>query len=224
VTMRRRGHGGDTPIFGLSAVVAVMMNALGALIVIVIYMALSARGFTAKIATPLISATDKKAVIFECRENTVFKPDIGDLQDRTLAAFSQCVGSDYSRLQTCENLLATRPVHNAYYSTKAFAVRCPGETKPVVAMTLQEVPGSKGESLLELQDPDSVFHRELAQLDPQRVYVFFYVRGDSFAVFQSARKAARKLGFRAGWEPFERKTVLGSGCGGGQSGFRQLPQ
>jgi len=208
----------------LELFIGVIMSVLAGLIFTVIYLSLSVSGSALKMTTPLVSPSSTSPVFFECRDNTIFKPDIDELQDRTRAAFKQCVGSNRSRLDECEKVLARMPQKNAYYSTKPVILNCPGETKRSLGMTLVEVPGSKGENSMDLQDPGSNFQHELARLDPARHHLIFIVRNDSFAVFHSARRVARKMGFRSGWEPFDRKTELGLGCPGNSSGFRALPQ
>jgi hypothetical protein len=219
---RRRSSA--VPVVAMDSLAAVILSAMGALFFVVIYVALSAYGLSAKITTPLVSPSDTTPVFFECRDNTVFKPDITELADRTVAAFSQCLAGSYSRIQSCEQALAAKPMQNTYYSTRLKALQCPGETKPYPGISLIEIQGSKGEGLLELQDRDSAFQRELASLDPRRQHLIFVVRSDSFGVFHAARRLSRKLGFRSGWEPIDRKMELGFGCPGGQSGFRSLPQ
>jgi hypothetical protein len=212
------------PVVAMDSLAAVILSAMGALFFVVIYVALSAYGLSAKITTPLITTSDTTPVYFECRDNTLFKPDTIELYDRTVAAFNQCMEDNYSRIRGCEQALTAKPMQNAYYSTRFRALQCPGETKPFAGVSLIEIQGSKGEGLLEMQDPGSTFRRELASLDPQRQHLIFVVRSDSFAVFHAARRLSRKLGFRSGWEPIDRKLEIGFGCPGGQSGFRSLPQ
>jgi hypothetical protein len=208
----------------MESLTAVILSATGALFLVVIYVALSAYGLSAKITTPLVSPSDTTPVYFECRNNTLFKPDITELADRTVAAFSQCLAGSYSRISGCEQALAAKPMHNEYYSTRLRALKCPGETKPYPGISFIEIPDGKGEGLLEIQNPKSAFQRELASLNPQRNHLIFVVRSDSFGVFHAARRLSRKLGFRAGWEPIDRKLEIGFGCPGGGSGFRALPQ
>jgi hypothetical protein len=208
----------------MESLAAVILSATGALFFVVIYVALSAYGLSAKITTPMVSPSDTTPVYFECRNNTLFKPDITELADRTVAAFSQCLAGSFTRIGGCEQALAANPMRNEYYLTRPRALRCPGETKPYPGISFVEIPGAKGEGLLELQDPKSAFQRELATLDPQRNHLIFVVRSDSFAVFHAARRLSRKLGFRSGWEPIDRNLEIGFGCPGGPSGFRALPQ
>jgi len=222
--MQRRYLCGTVPGVAVESLAAVILSAIGALFFVVIYVALSAYGLSAKITTPLVGPADTMPVHFECRNNTLFKPDFTDLLDRTVAAFEQCLAQSYSRIPACEQTLAARPIGNQFYTTKIRALQCAGDTKPFPGISLLPVPGSKGEGLLELQDRNSEFQRELAALDPQKNHLIFWVRSDSFAVFHAARRLARKLGFRAGWEPIDANLQLGLGCPGGPGGFRLLPQ
>lgn len=222
--MSRRRLVGAAQGVAMESLTAVILSAMGALFFVVIYVALSASGLSARITTPLVSPTDTAPVYFESRNNRLFKPDFTELADRTIAAFNQCLGGTYSRLGACEQALAAKPMQNKFYTTKIRALQCPGETKPYPGISFLEMPGAKGEGLLELQDPGSAFQRELAALDPRKNHLIFWVRSDSFAVFHAARRLSRKLGFRSGWEPIDAKLQLGFGCPRGPGGFRPLPQ
>lgn len=223
--MSRRRLGGAAQGVAMESLTAVILSAMGALFFVLIYVALSAYGVSAKITTPLVSPSDTTPVYFETRNNTLFKPDFTELGDRTVAAFNQCLAGSYSRIADCERALTAMPMRNEYYSTRLKALQCTGETKPYPGISFIEIPEAKGEGLLELQDPSSAFQRELATLNPQQKHLIFMVRSDSFAVFHAARRLSRKMGFRSGWEPIDLKLELGNGgCPGGPSGFRALPQ
>jgi hypothetical protein len=203
----------------------VLIAGIGSLFFVAVYIAIAAHNLRPVITTPLVTPADTRPVLFECRANTVFRPGYDELIDRTVAVFNRCLGSSPARAAGCARELAARPEKNDYYRTKAIPVNCPPDGKPQLAVQLELAPDMKGESMYELREPDSVFRRELARLDPSREHLIFFVRGDSFAVFHSARLVARQMGFRAGWEPLDIKAELGTGCPGGPAGgFRLDPQ
>ena len=61
-----------------------------------------------------------------------------------------------------------------------------------------------GETAPELIADDSAFRRALEALDPKAHTLEFNVWDDSFDAYLVARRAAERIGFRAGWSPFER--------------------
>lgn len=213
--MRPRQRNSLVSAAGLDSFVDIVMNVMGALFFMVIYVGLSSHGLVGKITTPVGTPSQTKPVFIECRNNTVFKPDIDELLNRSVSTLSQCVGPDFSRIPRCEELLNQKPVTNRYYIARPRALKCPGISGPYASATLDMMAGSLGENSYEIQSPDSAFQRELKRLDPKRQHVVFMVRADSFAAFQAARSLARKRGFRAGWEPFEKSGTLGGGCPGG---------
>jgi len=222
--MRNRQRSSVMSAVGLDSLSDIVMNVMGALFFMVIYVGLSASGLIGRITTPLGTPSRTKPVFLECRNNTVFKPDLDELLDRSVSALSQCVGPDFDRIPGCEELLNRKPLRNAFYTARPRALKCPGMDRPFATAVLDMVPGASGENSYQIQSPDSVLQRELNRLDPKRQHVVFMVRSDSFAVFHSARSLARKLGFRAGWEPFEKDRTLGGGCPGGIGYQWWMPQ
>lgn len=58
-----------------------------------------------------------------------------------------------------------------------------------------------GETLAELEQPDSRFRRSLARLDRMRTALQFFVWDDSFEVYLAARRLSDRAGLSAGWDP-----------------------
>lgn len=199
----------------------VLTGVVGALFLVAVYVVLSSMNLHPPVNAPMASPADTIPVEFECRGNTVFHAGFDELLNRTNAAFARCVGSSLSRAGTCAADIAKNPQKNEYYLAKARLVGCPPGNKPTIAVRLEQIPGAKGESAGEILQPGSQFQRDLANLDPRRQHLIFRVRSDSFAAFHAARLEAKKLGFRAGWEPEDTDTQFSTGCpGGGPVGFR----
>jgi len=216
VSARDRSRGSVFSV-GLDSFVDIVMNVMGALFFMVIYVALLSHGMKSKITTPLTSASLTKPVFFECRNNTVFKTGLDQLAERLVSELKQCMGKDSSLGINCiDKLREAGKVRNAFYIARpGLAVTSGGLG---LAVSYEEAPGSRGESANELQQPGSAFRREMEGLDARKDHIFFIVRADSFAIFHSARRVARQQGFQTGWEPFKRDAKLGSG-GGGRASF-----
>jgi len=60
-----------------------------------------------------------------------------------------------------------------------------------------------GESPIDIIEQDSKFQQELGKLSPQKYYIFFIVRKNSFKVFKVACDIARKRGFVITWKPYD---------------------
>lgn len=84
-------------------------------------------------------------------------------------------------------------------------------------------PGTRGESVAEIQLAASRFQRRLEQLDPSRSALQFMVFPDSYDVFRDARAAAWKRNFSLGWIPRETGSVIGVGGGGRGVGVQNAP-
>lgn len=58
-----------------------------------------------------------------------------------------------------------------------------------------------GETPEELQSPRAALRARLAEIDPKKRFLHFYVWGDSFEAYLEARRIAEEAGFSAGWIP-----------------------
>lgn len=71
-----------------------------------------------------------------------------------------------------------------------------------------------GENPDEISKPESEFQRELGKLDPEKYYIHFVVRKDSFDTFLKARTIAWEKGFPVSWWPLEGPLYAVSGLEG----------
>ena len=189
--MRRRHRPRDSSSFlSLDSFMDIVTNVIGALFFVIIYVVLASIGATGKVDTLIITPGHTKPIFFECRGNTVLFPDIEGLMDE-----SGKLGSEVS---------------NSFYT---YSLGYSRSTGPVALF--EPVPDSLGETAEEFEKEDSVFHRELAKLDPEKHHVFFVVRNDSFAVFHAARREVIESGLRAGWTPMKTGISLMFSSGGG---------
>ena len=80
-----------------------------------------------------------------------------------------------------------------------------------------------GETTSQLTTANSDFKQVLSRYNPQKDYLVFIVRPDSFEAFRTARQQAWDAGYEVGWEPHPQdspikiRTILGSELPGGKS-------
>ncbi len=124
-------------------------------------------------------------------------------------------------LRTKEFVFQTPMVYNTPKKSVIFECRN-GEVFPVTIdqnryylrtfAAFQEVllpkPGVEGESITEIRRPNSLFHRILKSLNPQKQFIFFIVRSDSYEIFREARKLAWEKNVDVGWTPKPEDEVI----------------
>jgi hypothetical protein len=76
-----------------------------------------------------------------------------------------------------------------------------------------------GETIDEIQRPNSEFMAYLAKIDPSKQYLLCMMNNDSFAIYREVRKLAASRGIKVGWDTIYRTDgvlifVLGGGSGG----------
>lgn len=73
---------------------------------------------------------------------------------------------------------------------------------------------NKGIPVKVIENKNTSFSKAMAQIDPQKIYLRFYVRTDSFDVYLSMRQAIQRTGLLAGWEPQNKDWVYQTSLGG----------
>jgi hypothetical protein len=144
--------------------------------------------------TPRTAATDKQAVFFECRSNEVFEVDLGRLQEQVEQALKTVdPGVRRGDMSQMIKVIQGRQITNRYYKVNA--------TYLLTGMVaLEPRPDVPGETLEQISQVNGKFLSVLQDLNPQKQYVAFLVRDDSFIAFRKAREIADKRGFDVGWE------------------------
>lgn len=144
--------------------------------------------------TPKAVPTAKTAAFFECREDQLFYVDKAGLDDQVAKLLSTLnPGIRGGDLAQFLKAIQGQEVGNEYYKVDPRYLL-------VGRLGLEAKAGTRGESLQEIDNPNSRFHLVLSQLDRERQYVAFLVRDDSFNVFRKAREVADRVGFDTGWE------------------------
>ena len=220
--MRRRLRTSNRALsaVGLDSFVDIVMNVMGTLFFVIIYIALSANGLKGKITTPMLTPGVTQPVFFELRDKQVFKLDANDLIEKGVAAFRQCERQSGPAQKACEDRVREIGVGNEWYSVKVFPIRCPARPDPnEIGLSIVPRPEAAGESAGQFNAGSSTFSRELSGLDPRQQHVFFFVRDDSFALFHSVRSFVKGKGLMTGWMPLATGESITSGCGGVNSLF-----
>jgi hypothetical protein len=144
--------------------------------------------------TPRAKITSKQGIFFECRTNELFFVDKAGLDDQVEKLMSTLnPGVRGGDLESFLKALQGQEVGNAYYKVDPRYLL-------VGRMGLEARPGVAGETITELDDPNSKFQAILSQLDKSQQYIAFLVRDDSFTIFRKARQIADAAGFDTGWE------------------------
>jgi hypothetical protein len=81
-------------------------------------------------------------------------------------------------------------------------------------VALEPRPGAPGETFEQVAQANGKYQYMLSQLDPEKQYIAFLVRDDSFLVFRKAREIADKQGFDIGWELLGITEPIKFGSGG----------
>jgi hypothetical protein len=159
---------------------------------------------------PRARPSGKQAVFFECRSNEVFYVDKDGLDvqvAKLLSSLSAGVrGGDMAQFLKA---IQGKEIGNEYFKVNPSYLLA-------AIMALEAKPGSKGETVEQLEVPNGKFQTELSRLDPKTQYVAFLVRDDSFNVFRNARSTVDKQGFDAGWELLASDEPIKFGAGGTQ--------
>jgi hypothetical protein len=158
--------------------------------------------------TPKSLSTDKQPVFFECRSNEVFAVDLGRLQDQVgevlKSVDSGVRGGDMAQMI---KVLGGRQITNEYYRVNANYLL-------TGMVALEPRPEAVGESLEKVNQANGKYQFILSQLNPNKQYVAFLVRDDSFVVFRRARELADKKGYDVGWELLGSDEPIKFGAGG----------
>jgi hypothetical protein len=220
----------------LDSFLDVLTNTVGVLMFISLFVTLIATGGSTKgkinIQTPLSSSTNKESLWFEIKNEKVSYLDLRAVREQELELsgnlpncnkpLSSPNAPDYVQLQedyqSC--LLSTLGRQNNFRTTtQDYNVSTVDDG---VSLVFAPKSSGVGETIAQLDAPDSNFQQVLAKYNTQKDYLIFVVRPDSFEAFRAARKKAWEAGYEVGWEPqfqnvpIKIRTILGSELPGGQ--------
>lgn len=236
--MRSRGRRrGSQTNQNLDSFLDVLTNTVGVLMFISLFVTLIATGSSSKakvtVQTPLSSPTDKESLWFEIRDNKVSHLDLRQVREKELelsANLPNCNrpqaspdAADFSlrqqNYQSCLLSILGRQ-SNFRATTNNYEVKTVDQGVSLLFDPLSE---DVGETTTQIGAADSQFKQVLSKFNPQKDYLIFIVRPDSFAAFREVRKQAWAAGYEVGWEPHPQdspikiRTILGSELPGGRA-------
>lgn len=222
---RRVSH----PTQNLDSFLDILTNTVGVLMFISLFVTLITSEASSIVKTPLASETEKTPRFFEIRNNKIAyindeqvgkeieqitlnlpacnKPELPtesylfDTQDRvaSIRDYRSCLRSRGQRIANFQTQIENYNVRMINPNT--------------FSLLYEPIPHREGESKEELALPQSEYLQVLQRFNPQKDYLAFIVRPDSFSAFRAAREQAWAKGFDVGWEPHksERPIIFGAG-------------
>ncbi|MFN9403748.1 MAG: hypothetical protein ACOVOV_18895 [Dolichospermum sp.] len=210
---RKRYFASQRPQQNLDSFLDILTNTVGVLMFMSLFITLVAVQSSTIVRTPLAKETDKKPKFFEISGNRVIYLDTESANQQIqefLGNLPTCVEPSYisgfvdsyidelrnyqSCIQDKSQQLKEFRVETKNYEVELFDLNDRGWQ-----YNLKSV--NSGESGQELTQVNSEYRTILSQFAPEKDYLAFLVRPDSFATFRQVREIAWKAGFDVGWEP-----------------------
>ena len=215
------------PNQNLESFLDILTNTVGVLMFISLFVSLIAVEADSIVKTPLASETKKTARFFEIRENKVTylnDQQVGEAMDTVVGNLPSCnkpdvdlgnASAEYSSgMQFYKSCVQNRANRLINFRTQTEFYNITMVDARTFTMRYDPILNKSGENAEELVLTDSKFNQVLAELDPQKDYLAFIVRPDSFSSFRTAREQAWEQGFQVGWEPHKTEDPIVFGSGG----------
>lgn len=200
------------PKIDLSSFTDLMTCILGVLVLIILLTGIDASQITVLVATPKeITGDDKRPVFFECRNNQLFHISLEDFKkacDDKTEEIRLRVNNDETEFlkQSAQTILEI----NGYRLDYTFALM-----GKYVLLPDPDAEGYKLENWMqEAEDNTRWYSSRLARLDPNTQFICFFVRPDSYRVFQRARAIAWLKNFNVSCELQDENNPIMIGPGG----------
>ena len=213
----------------LDSFLDILTNTVGVLMFISLFVTLIATGSApttnVNIQTPLSKSTEKDPLWFEIGAKKVSHLNLRQVREKELELtgnLPNCnkpANGDLGNYEACLLSVLGRQ-NNFRFRTSNYNVRAVDQG---VSLLFKPLSAQVGETMGQLAASGSQFKQVLEQFDPQKDYLIFIVRPDSFEAFRAARKQAWDAGYEVGWEPHSEsepiriRTILGSELPGGKS-------
>ena len=198
------------PEMDLSSFTDIMTCILGVLILIILMTGIDASQITVLIPTPKeIRGDDKSPVFFECRNNQLFQISLDELKkacDAKTEELRERTSSNESEFlkQAAQTVMEL----DGYQLDYTYALMGKYVLTPVADATGYQF-------VRYLEETDQMwFGSRLARIKPLTQYICFFVRPDSYKVFQQARSLAWQGGVTAACELLDEKDPIMIGPGG----------
>ena len=204
------------PSMDLSSFTDLMTCILGVLVLIILLTGIDASQITVLVATPKeMTSDDKSPVLFECRSNQLFQISVDELKkavDKKTEELREKVQSDPNEFLK----LAGKSFLDVEGQQVDYTFALTGK------YVLTPIPGAQGYKFARFMDETDQmwFGSRLAAINPETQFLCFFVRPDSYKVFQQARSLAWMRNINVSCELLDEKDVIRLGPGG----ERVLPQ
>ena len=198
------------PAIDLSSFTDLMTCILGVLVLIILLTGIDASQITVLVATPKeITADDKSAVFFECRKNQLFQISLEemkkacDIKTEELKEKTKADQNEFLKQAAQTTLLLDGQKLDYTYALMGKYVLIPDF----------DAAGYKFERYLSETD-EMWYGSRLAKIDPHTQFVCFFVRPDSYKIFQQARALAWLRNINVACELQDEKNPIMIGPGG----------
>ena len=198
------------PELDLSSFTDILTCILGILILIILLTGIDASQIQVLVSTPKEhTGDDKSPVFFECRNQSLFHISLDGIKqavDAKTEAIRENVQNNEAEFLKAASQTQMEIEGQRLDYTYALMGR-------YVLFPIPEASGYQFEKFLEETD-EMWFGSRLAALDPQTQFICFFVRPDSFKVFQQARALAWLRNINVACELQEEKNPIMIGPGG----------
>ncbi len=198
------------PAIDLSSFTDLMTCILGVLVLIILLTGIDASQITVLVATPKeITADDKSAVFFECRKNQLYQISLEemkkacDAKTEELKEKTKADQNEFLKQAAQTTLLLDGQKLDYTYALMGKYVLIPDF----------DAAGYKFERYLSETD-EMWYGSRLAKIDPHTQFVCFFVRPDSYKIFQQARALAWLRNINVACELQDEKNPIMIGPGG----------
>ena len=198
------------PAIDLSSFTDLMTCILGVLVLIILLTGIDASQITVLVATPKeITADDKSAVFFECRKNQLYQISLEemkkacDAKTEELKEKTKADQNEFLKQAAQTTLLLDGQKLDYTYALMGKYVLIPDF----------DASGYKFERYLSETD-EMWYGSRLAKIDPHTQFVCFFVRPDSYKIFQQARALAWLRNINVACELQDEKNPIMIGPGG----------
>jgi len=207
--MGKRDRGSSV---NLDSFLDIMTCMLGVLMLIILLTGIDAAQIKVLIPTPMEHPTDKKPVFIECRNNEMFRVNVGELQklaQETLKTISETAKGDSAQM--------LRGLTEAKVETEEFRVDLTYSLLGQFA--IYPIPEAKGYALADATKERETdwYGRILTGLNREQEMLTFLVRDDSYEVFKRARGLAWNQKIEVSYELLDTAAPIKFGLGGARS-------
>jgi len=201
---RRRAHQGfHEP--SLVPLADMLCNTVGVVVFILIFTVLSASSAVLRKRLPYEKDAPKKnELMMLCKDDRVVPVHADDLQQEFV---KENKVPQFSSVNEATAWFSSRSVQDEYCKLMV-KINDFGSTELVVTPI-----ENAGDPTVDMDHSDSVIHRELAKLNPESDFVYFFVYPSGLGAFDRAREIADNMQFQTGWAPHsaDRPLLFGSG-------------